>query len=195
MHIGRLGAILSNTATEPVPSCFCPAHTALASFEMPEQSKRKHEEGLDPEEFTAGLCNLIRQTTSQGFGEFILDMVQNENLALEDLEPLTEKLPSFLESEWWKVALSFGLDPTIDKYQLRPFSTPHAHLPPSFHKQVMNDSIQWLDVYLERGSQKGGAARVRLMDAVCLTNGSLLYGLTFPSVARPSVCPFQRPRG
>jgi hypothetical protein len=32
---------------------------------------------------------------------------------------------------------------------------------------------EWLDVYQERGSQKGGAARVRLMDAVCLT-GTLL---------------------
>jgi hypothetical protein len=84
-----------------------------------------------------------------------------------------------------KVALLFGLDPTIDKYQLQPFSIPHAFLPPSFHKRVMKDSMPWLDVYLERESQKKGAARVRF----------IFYGLTFPSVARPYVCSFQRPRG
>ena len=41
-----------------------------------------------------------------------------------------------------------------------------------FHKRVMKDSMQWLDIYKERGSQKGGAARVHLMDAVCLINAS-----------------------
>ena len=50
------------------------------------------------------------------------------------------------------------------------YSVPHAYLPPSFHKRVMKDSIQWLDVYQERGSQKREAARVRLVDAVGLTH-------------------------
>ena len=53
----------------------------------------------------------------------------------------------------------------------------------------MKDSMQWLDIYKERGSQKEGAARVHLMDAVCLINAScpLFYGLTFSSVARSCV--------
>jgi hypothetical protein len=165
---------------------------------MPESSKRKHEEDLVyPEGFTARFfCNLIRQATGQGVGEFISDMARNGNLTPEELEVLLENIPSFPKSEWEKVALSFGLDPELNKYQFRPFSIPHAYLPPSFHKRVMKDSIQWLDVYKERGSQNRGSARLRLMDAVCFTNhGTLFYGLTFRSVARPCVCPFQRPCG
>jgi hypothetical protein len=61
--------------------------TDLASFDMPEESKRKHEENLELEDLTAGfLCNLIRRTTGQSVGEFITDMVQKENLTLEDLD-------------------------------------------------------------------------------------------------------------
>jgi hypothetical protein len=47
---------------------------------MPEQSKRKHEEDLDPEGLTARfLCNLIRKMTGQGVGDFILGMARDEN--------------------------------------------------------------------------------------------------------------------
>jgi hypothetical protein len=163
---------------------------------MPEHSKRKHEETLDPEEFSASpLGKLIRQSTRQGVAELITDLARVGNLTDEDLKTLLDEPPSSPKIEWEKVAPSFGLDPSIDKYQLKPFSIPHAYLPPSFHKRVMKDSIQWLDVYLERGSQKGGASRVRLMDAVCLINGSLFYRLTFRSVARPCVRSFQRTRG
>ena len=124
---------------------------------MPEQSKGKHEESLDPEEFSASfLCKLIRQSTGQGVAEFIMDMARDGNLTDEDLKTLLDELPSFPKTEWEKVALLFDLDPSISKYQLQPFSIPHAYLPPSFHKRVMKDSIQWLNVYLERGSQREG---------------------------------------
>ena len=165
---------------------------------MSTSAKRKHEQDPDPypEGFTASfLCSLIRNVGGQSVGEFILDMARNENLTLEDLKSLTEKLPSFAKADWEKVAPSFGLDPGIDKYQFEPFSLPHAYLPPSFHERVMTDAIQWLDVYQERGTQRREAARVRLMDAVCLTLGSHLYELTIRPVARPCVCPFQRTRG
>jgi len=77
---------------------------------MPEQSKRKQED-LDSEGFkTSSICNLIRQTTGQGVGEFITDMVQKENLTLEDVEALTENIPSLPKSEWQKVALLFDLN-------------------------------------------------------------------------------------
>jgi hypothetical protein len=190
----RLGAISwEELDTLPKPTCFCPARTALASFEMPERSKRKRED-LDADEFTASFfCNLIRQTTGQGVAEFIMDMAQDGKLTDEDLKVLLDKLPSFPESEWEKVARTFGLNPTIDKYQLKPFSTPHAYLPPSFHKRVMKDSIQWLDVYQERGSPKRDAARIRLMDAVCLTNCSFFFYEIDLSLSGMSLCvPFSR---
>jgi len=134
---------------------------------MAEQSEREHEEDLDQEEFSARFgANLIRKLTGQGVGEFILDMVQKKKLTLEELEPVLDKLPSSPETEWERVALSFDLNPEIDKYQLRLVAIPNAYLPPSFHERVMKDSIQWLDVYQERGSPMKKAARLRLMDAV-----------------------------
>ncbi|KAF8492802.1 hypothetical protein F5888DRAFT_1636945 [Russula emetica] len=89
-------------------------HTALASFDMPDSSKRKHEEDL-------------------GVGEFISDMARNGNLTPElGARSVARKNPVIPQSEWEK---------------------------------VMKDSIQWLDVYKERGSQNRGSARLRLMDA------------------------------
>jgi hypothetical protein len=155
-------------------------HAQPSSFDMVSPSKRKkHEEGEDSEEVTAKfVCNLIRTSAGGSVGEFILDMARNESLTLQDLKALTDKLPAFASADWEKVALTFGLDPTVDKYQLPPFSIPHAYLPPSFHRRVMKDSMQWLDVYQERGSQKREAARVRLMDAVRFTHCFLFYELT-----------------
>lgn len=133
-------------------------------------------QGADPEELTAiFLCNLIQKAATRSV---VLDIVRNEHLTLQDLIALTEKLPVFDSARWEEVALTLGLDPAIDKYQLPPFSIPYAYLPPSFHKRVMKDSVQWLDIYKERGSQNRGNARVRLMDAVRLTDGFLFYMLT-----------------
>jgi hypothetical protein len=121
-----------------------------------------------------------------------LEMAQNERLTPKDLKQLTEKLPSFASADWDNVAVAFGLDPSIDKYQLPPFSIPHANLPPSFHTRVMKNSIQWLDVYQERGTQKREAARVHLMDAVCLTDGFLFYPFTFPCSGMSLFAPYSK---
>jgi hypothetical protein len=134
---------------------------------------------------------LIQSAAGGSVGEFILDMARNERLTLQDLEALTEKLPAFASAEWEKVALTFGLDPTVDKYQLPPFSIPHAYLPPSFHRRVIKDSIQWLDVYQER-FQKREAARVRLMDAVRLTDCFLFYELTVSFSGTSLYAPFSK---
>jgi hypothetical protein len=94
-------------------------------------------------------------------------MVQKKKLTLEELEPVLDKLPSSPKTEWEKAAQAFGLNPDLDKYQLRRVEVPRAYLPPSFHERVMEDSIRWLDVYQESGSPMRKDARLRLMDAVC----------------------------
>lgn len=154
-------------------------YIASAPFDMDTRSKRKHEEVDDPEEFTAAyVCNLIRQLGNRSVGEFILEMAQSERLTAKDIKAMMEKLPAFASADWETVAVAFGLDPSSNQYHLQPFSTPHARLPPSFHRRVMREAIQWLDVYQERASQKREAARVRLMDAVCFRTGFLPYELT-----------------
>jgi hypothetical protein len=110
---------------------------------MVSPSGRKHEEREDSEEITAcSVCNLIWSGTVRSVGEFILDLARNEHLTLQDRKAVDEKLPSFANAEWEKVARKFGLDPGVGKYQLPPFSIPHAYLPPSFHRRVMKDSTQ-----------------------------------------------------
>jgi hypothetical protein len=163
---------------------------------MTTQLKRKFEEDLDPESIPATLCDLIRKVLGRSVGEVILEFVQNERLSLQDLKELTEKPPSFVSANWDKVAREFGLDPSTDKYQLPAFFTPHAYLPPSLHKRVMKEAIQWLDRYQERGAYQREAARLRILDAVCLIYGSPFCDFIFScSMARSSCSALQRPCG
>ena len=132
--------------------------------------KRKREPGLeDLDEFN--LDTLSESLRIKGgpdlVAKAILDLARNAGLTLEDLKKAKETLPAFASARWENVAPKFGLDPCSDTDQLGPFSVPHAFLPPSFHKNVMTASVQWLDVYQERGAQRREAARLRLMDAVC----------------------------
>ena len=54
-----------------------------------------------------------------------------------------------IRREWDKITPKFGLDLTKDMTQLDTFAVLLLSLPPSFHRQVMRNSVQWLDVYQE----------------------------------------------
>jgi len=92
-------------------------------------------------------------------------------LTATDLQTFSEAVPAFSKARWDKVALKFGLDVSRDIYQLETFSVPCLSLPPSFHREAMRNSAQWLDVYQEAGSHNREAARLRLMDAALLWLG------------------------
>lgn len=82
--------------------------TASASFDIPEQSKMKHDEV--PERFLHATCDLIQQRAGyQGVSEFILNMMQCGNLTIEDLEQLATEQDHHSELDYKKVALLFGL--------------------------------------------------------------------------------------
>ena len=131
--------------------------------------KRKREPGLeDLDEFDLdALSESLRRKGGPGLvAKAILVLARNAGLTLEDLK--TAKETRGASARWENVAPKLGLDPLTDTDQLGTFSVPHAFLPPSFHKSVMTASAQWLDVYQERGAQRKEAARLRLMDAVCI---------------------------
>jgi len=113
------------------------------------------------------------------------DLVAEVALTIAWLEGLT--VPAF---SWDKVAPKFGLDASRDIFQLESFSVPHLCLPPSFHREVMRNSAQWLDVYQEVGSHSRETARMRLMDAVCYTHISFRQPclLFHPPVACACLC-------
>ena len=132
--------------------------------------KRKREPGLEElDEFD--LDTLSQSLRIKGgpdlVAKAILDLARNAGLTLKDLKKAKETLSAFASARWENVAPKFGLDPFNDTDQLDTFSVPYVFLPPSFHKNVMTASAQWLDVYQERGAQRREASRVRLMDAVC----------------------------
>lgn len=74
-------------------------------------------------------------------GKFVLSLVQNKRLKLQDIRTLTES-PPVAGDHWRIVAPAFGLDPGS---QLPLFSVPRAYLPPSFQRQIMMSSIEWLN--------------------------------------------------
>ena len=95
-----------------------------------------------------------------------LTMAYLGGLTIPDLQAFSDTVPPFSKARWEGVAPQFGLEVDKDMDQLELFTVPRAFLPPSFHRDVMKNSAQWLDVYQETGHHGQEAARVRLMDAV-----------------------------
>jgi len=78
--------------------------------------------------------------------------------------------PSLCASKWETVAPALGLRADLDIAQLDSFTIPIAILPPSFHRDLMKNALQWMDVYQEPASHKRKQARVPLLDAVRMSN-------------------------
>ena len=161
----------------------CPRLSLHAFFDMPTQRELEEvacADGVIPL-FTS---DWIRETA---IGNFIFEMVQNDRLTLQDLRVLVES-PSVSGAHWQIVACAFNLKPLMDEYQLPIFSIPRTFLPPSFHKRVMHDSINWLDAYGDNVLHDGSTpARMRLIDAVYSTNIFLFYAFTL-SFSGSSLC-------
>jgi hypothetical protein len=139
----------------------------------PLMSKRIKLDGVPPELDAYHLDDFAAALEKEGgrdlVAEAIITMTAKSGLSLSDLQKLGKETdPVFSNSKpsWTDVAPNFGLDATRDINQLDTFSVPRLYLPPSFHRQVMEKSAQWMVVYQDLGS---GTARVRLMDAVRLS--------------------------
>jgi hypothetical protein len=136
-------------------------------------TKRKREPDEQPDLDSLKLDEFTTKLKEDGGRDLVasvaLTIAQLGGLSITDLQNFSETVPSFSKARWDKVAPKFGLDVSRDIYQLETFSVPCLSLPPSFHREVMRNSAQWLDVYQEAGSHSREDARVRLMDAVCCT--------------------------
>ena len=133
--------------------------------------KRKHQEEVLPELESYGLDTLVSRLQAEGgrtrVAKASLTVAYLGGLTISDLQAFSETVPGFSKPRWEKVAAQFGLEVDKGMPQLKSFAVPRAFLPPSFHREVMKHSAQWLDVYQETESHNQEAARVRLMDAVC----------------------------
>jgi hypothetical protein len=117
--------------------------------------KRKYQEKFSElEEFAlSALCDKIRSKGGNDLAALaILDLARHAGLSIADLEKQKGAFPAFADAVWSDVAAKFHLEPSRDFYQLDIFSVPDACVPPSFHRELMRASAQWLDVYQERCS-------------------------------------------
>ena len=88
-------------------------------------------------------------------------------MTIADLGKLKAGDPSFCAAKWETVAPASGLRADLGIDQLNRFTVPLiAILPPSFHRELMKNSLRWMDVYQEPPSHKREEAQVRLLEAV-----------------------------
>jgi len=100
----------------------------------------------------------------------VVTVVQQHDDEEAALAAVREMLTIENVATWNVIAPKFDLDPNRGIAQLEKFEIPNAILPPLFHREVMTESLKWLDVYKERDAQVNKAARVRLMDAVRISS-------------------------
>jgi hypothetical protein len=155
-------------------------------------AKRKREPVALAELDSLGLDEFTTKLKERGGRDLVakvtLAIAHLGGLTATDLQTFSETVPSFSKkARWDRVAPKFGLDVSRDIYQLETFSVPCLSLPPSFHRQVMRNSAQWLDVYQEAGSHSREAARMRLMDAVCFMR---FLSTTWLNISSSGLCLF-----
>jgi len=92
---------------------------------------------------------------------------QAAHLTIADLKKLNSSF-SFSAAMWESVAPSLGLRADLGIEQLDTFTIPIAVLPPSFHRELMKNASQWMDVYQEPPSHMREESRLRLLEAVCI---------------------------
>jgi hypothetical protein len=88
-------------------------------------------------------------------------------MTIADLQKLKANNPS---AEWEIVAPLLGMRADLGIDQLDPFTIPIAILPSSFHRELMKNASRWMDVYQEPPNHKREEARVRLLEAVRMSN-------------------------
>ena len=136
--------------------------------------KRKYQPDDKLDTYKARLKELYDELFKDGgddlAGLAILHLTQEARMTIADLRKLKAVSPSFCAAKWETIAPALGLRADVDITQLDTFTIPHALLPPSFHRDLMKNALQWMDVYQEPASQQREEARVRLLEAVCMFN-------------------------
>ena len=112
---------------------------------------------------------MCRSLALNGRTSDYLSQEPEARMTITDLQKLKAGT-SFCAAEWETVAPALGLRADLDIAQLPPFTIPIAILPPSFHRDLIKNALKWMDVYQEPPSHKREEARVRLLEAVRMSN-------------------------
>jgi hypothetical protein len=88
-------------------------------------------------------------------------------------------LPSFSAAKWFDLAAQFDLSLDIEQLDLKTFTTPKYHLPPSLHEAMFENAWRWQDVYREKVDQ---TREERILDPVCQSNSGYIHLVLFNGV-------------
>ncbi|KAF9516755.1 hypothetical protein BS47DRAFT_1380783 [Hydnum rufescens UP504] len=116
-------------------------------------SKRKQQADDNLEATIDSVKELLQPLFDEGgndlVGRGILRIVHDSGMTAAALLRLEKKNPSFSAAKWASIVPSLGLRDDLGISQLETLTIPQAILPPSFHRQLMKNSSQWIDVYQE----------------------------------------------
>ena len=134
--------------------------------------KRKYQPDDRLEAYTERLKELYDELfDDRGVNLARLHLSQEARMTLTDLQKLKASCsPSFCAAKWETVAPALGLRADLDIAQLDPFTIPIAILPPSLHRDLIKNALKWMDVHQEPPSHKREEARLRLLEAVRMSN-------------------------
>ena len=137
--------------------------------------KRKYQPDDRLEAYTERLKELYDELFDDGGVNLarlaILHLSQETRMTITDLQKLKASCsPSFCAAKWETVAPALGLRADLDIAQLDPFTIPIAILPPSFHRDLIKNALKWMDVHQEPPSHRREEARLRLLEAVRMSN-------------------------
>ena len=105
----------------------------------------------------------------------LADIANQGNVKTSSIKKARTSLPSFSGVKWIDFAEKIGLRNRLDNNQFERVTTPTYWLPPSIHEMMFEVAWRTQDVYQEHHVQRREAARVRIMDPVCLQSHFLCF--------------------
>jgi hypothetical protein len=117
------------------------------------------------------ILDTLRNLSSDDQAKLIAGLSEELGVTDRAIKKARHTLPSFSGAKWDTFAGTYGLPQTMPSLKTARFhrhKTPTAYLPPSFHASVFKQAWRAMDVYQDRQDQKREAARVRVLESVCL---------------------------
>ena len=182
----RLSSLLSSTLLSTLLSLLSDSVFPPLAFylDMPPRRKgkanKKQKVATTPEEVAAsvnleeGWLDKFLELPPDDLAKLLADIANHGKVKTAAFKKARTSLPSFSSVKWIDFAEKFGLHNRLENNKFEQVITPKYCLPPSIHEIMFEAAWRTQDVYQERQVQRREAARVRIMDPVCLQS-HLLY--------------------
>jgi len=147
----------------------------------PKQANKRRKVATTPEEATAsieleeGWLGKFLELAPEELAKVLANIANQGRVKTAAFKKARTSLPSFSAVKWIDFAENFGLHNRLENNQFEQVTTPTYWLPPSIHEIMFEAAWHTQDVYQEWHVQRREAARVRIMDPVCLQSHLLCF--------------------